>query len=227
MTLTANSTGTANFISDPADILPLHDTLTYEPPAPVSFDQIRYGFDSVNIVGGTGGGSGEFTNWFNPLDVNADGFVSPIDVLGVVNALNSGGSGYLGGSRGGGEGEGAGHLYIDTSGDGVLSPIDALLVINHLNNGTGSGEGELSQYLSAGSLAESNGVQQTEHVCEVVGAEFSSESDSVGVAESAGSSIGPVYPGYSSMADAADSMFAEDEDELDELLGDLADERLI
>lgn len=67
--------------------------------------------------------------WQNPnnaLDVNGDGFVSPIDALLVVNALNT-----LGGIP----------LptpaivppYIDVNGDGNLSAIDLLLVVAQLN----------------------------------------------------------------------------------------------
>ncbi|MEM7312171.1 MAG: Ig-like domain-containing protein, partial [Planctomycetota bacterium] len=50
ITMTANNIGTAEFIADPADITPLHDTLTFEPPTAVPFDRIRYGFDTVAIV---------------------------------------------------------------------------------------------------------------------------------------------------------------------------------
>ncbi len=163
ITMTANSVGTANFIGDPADISPLHDTLTFEPPAAVDFGQIRYGFDSLNIVsaGGSGNGEGYYHNSGNQFDVNNDGYVSPIDALGVINSLNSGGSRSL--PRGGGEGEDGGHLFVDVNADGSLSPIDALLVINRLNTrGQGEGEGEWvaeggliaeGEYSAAGSVA--------------------------------------------------------------------------
>ncbi len=80
----------------------------------------------------------------NNLDVNADGFVSPIDALQVINYLNNPSK--------------PRQLtlpvtqpvppYIDVNGDSVVSPLDALLVINFLNAtrpGSGSGEGEFSQ----------------------------------------------------------------------------------
>ncbi|MCC6511851.1 MAG: cadherin-like domain-containing protein [Pirellulaceae bacterium] len=140
ITLTANRVGTVSFIGDPADVLPLHDTLLFQPPTPVTADRIRYGFDSVTIVAGSGAGGEGFTNPNNAFDVNADGNVSAIDVLSVINLLNNGGSGTL---NGGGEGEDANRLYVDVNGDGVLSPMDALLVINYLNGrGVGAGEGE-------------------------------------------------------------------------------------
>ena len=137
---TANSPGTASFIGDPADILPFHDTLLFDPPAPVPVDRIRFGGDTVTIVAATGAGGEGNTNTVNALDVNADGSVSPIDVLSVINALNSGGSVKL---SAGGEGEAAQKLFLDVNSDGSLSPMDALLVINYLNGrGLGAGEGE-------------------------------------------------------------------------------------
>ncbi|MFO1062607.1 MAG: Ig-like domain-containing protein [Pirellulales bacterium] len=76
--------------------------------------------------------------WRNPtlqLDVSADGFVSPIDALLVINYINAGRPSDLPGS---------GIVpapYYDTNGDEKVTPIDALLVINYLNTGV-SGEGE-------------------------------------------------------------------------------------
>lgn len=57
----------------------------------------------------------------DPLDVNGDGYTSPIDALQVINSLNAGGK------------TEEGDMALDTSGDGHISPIDALLVINRLN----------------------------------------------------------------------------------------------
>jgi hypothetical protein len=84
-------------------------------------------------------------NWFNdsaPYDVNADGFVSPLDLLIVINYLNSNGVGTFDESK----------IqfvapFIDTNDDGSYAPIDALVVINELNrlsrlNSLASGEGE-------------------------------------------------------------------------------------
>ncbi|XZE56600.1 Calx-beta domain-containing protein [Planctomycetaceae bacterium SH139] len=61
----------------------------------------------------------------NPLDVNGDGFTSPIDALQVINALNTKHESLVAYD----EGDNA----LDTNGDGNISPIDALLVINKLN----------------------------------------------------------------------------------------------
>jgi GEVED domain/Dockerin type I domain/Bacterial pre-peptidase C-terminal domain len=77
----------------------------------------------------------------NNLDVNADGFVSPIDVLQLIAYLNSSKPREL-------------TLpvtttlppYVDVNGDATVSPIDVLLVIDFLSKSrsAGSGEGEAS-----------------------------------------------------------------------------------
>jgi hypothetical protein len=81
-----------------------------------------------------------YTNPNNRFDVSGDGFVSPIDVLLVINYINSG-------------------LpprppipptsvppYLDVNGDGFISPLDVLAVVNFINassaGGGGGGEGE-------------------------------------------------------------------------------------
>ena len=150
VTLTARNTGTANFIGDPADIKPFHDSFVFDPTTPLTPSQIRYVSDSILIVstaGGSGSSGGEGnTNLTNAFDVNNDGFVSPIDVLILVNSLNTGGSGLLSGTvPGGASGEGGtGRFFMDVNADHYLSPLDALMVINELNNRQrgGSGEGE-------------------------------------------------------------------------------------
>ena len=149
ITLTARNTGTATFIGDPADIKPFHDSFVFDPTTPLLPSQIRYLSDSLLIVstsGGSGSSGGEGnTNMTNAFDVNNDGFVSPIDVLILVNSLNTGGSGLLTSGSGAGSGEGgSGRYFLDVNQDDYLSPLDALMVINELNarqNG-GSGEGE-------------------------------------------------------------------------------------
>ena len=88
------------------------------------------------------------SSWQNPvehLDVNADGFISPIDALIVINRLNA----FLGQS--------AVPLpdppatpppYYDVNGDGIITPQDVLLVINELNRLAGDGEGESDPLLA-------------------------------------------------------------------------------
>jgi hypothetical protein len=77
-----------------------------------------------------------------PEDVNGDGYVSPIDVLIVVNGLNQKGTFPVPtGSTGNGEPPSE---MPDVNDDGVVSPVDALLIINHINRhlSTPIGSGE-------------------------------------------------------------------------------------
>ncbi|MDZ4849321.1 MAG: dockerin type I domain-containing protein [Pirellulaceae bacterium] len=85
-------------------------------------------------------GGNPYTNQINNLDVNRDGFVSPIDALQVINFLaRNGTSTALVLPRPGG----AFPPFIDVNGDGFASPIDVLLVINAINRASrGAGEGE-------------------------------------------------------------------------------------
>src|SRR5262245_3109086 len=74
-------------------------------------------------------------DWRNPvnaLDVNADGFTVPIDVLQIVNELNANGSRRLPDVRD------PNKPFWDTTGDQVIAPLDALQVVNALNNGNAS-----------------------------------------------------------------------------------------
>lgn len=84
------------------------------------------------------------SKWQNPqiaLDVNADGTISPIDALILVNYINAGNEGFL---------PNTGIVpapYLDPTGDEFITPIDVLQVINFLNSGSagGGGEGEASE----------------------------------------------------------------------------------
>jgi hypothetical protein len=148
VTMTARNTGIANFLGDPADVKPFHDSLVFDPTTPLLNSQIRYVSDSITIVATSGGSSssgGEGnTNQLNRFDVNNDGYVSPIDVLILVNSMNTGGGGYLSTVASAASGEaGTPRYFMDVNGDDYLSPLDALAIINELNErNTGGGEGE-------------------------------------------------------------------------------------
>lgn len=99
--------------------------------------------------------------WQNPLihmDVNADGHVSPIDALLIINDLNFRGTRQLPNPP-------MPPLepppYIDASGDGFVSPHDALLIINYLNSPQGEGEGE-AEYAVASLQAPRAGLSTAE-----------------------------------------------------------------
>lgn len=72
----------------------------------------------------------DFANWQNQensLDVNSDGYISPIDALQIINSLNTEGARRVG----------VYHPYtyglLDVTGDNIVNSTDALTVINYLN----------------------------------------------------------------------------------------------
>ena len=84
---------------------------------------------SITVASGT-----TFQNPTNARDVNADGAVSPIDALLLINHLNANGSHVLTTAL-------PGIAFPDTNGDNNISPADVLLVVNQLNL-TANSEGE-------------------------------------------------------------------------------------
>ena len=104
----------------------------------------------------TKAGVAALTDWTTGVtmaDVNGDGFVSPIDVLQLVNYLNFNGGGRLPFPV-----AFAIPPYLDVDGDGSVGPLDVLTVINYINSpSTGGGaEGEgfgANDWISASSLA--------------------------------------------------------------------------
>jgi len=76
----------------------------------------------------------------NPLDVNGNGGVEPLDALNIINKLNAEGPHKLPPPQAGDPPL----RYYDCNGDGDVGPIDALRVINHLNEqgGATGAEGE-------------------------------------------------------------------------------------
>ena len=91
----------------------------------------------------------EASAYQNPIaglreDVNADGFVTPLDALVVINFLEAQGSASVPVSLIGS----APPDYLDTTGNGLVTPQDALDVIDVLALlGGGSGEGEFASQL--------------------------------------------------------------------------------
>lgn len=150
--------GILQFVADPADDLPLHDITAFiVDPNPLNSkvqaipsDQVYYkpSFPNISILGS---GEGDETNLWNPVDVNLDGFVSPIDALLVVNYLNRP-------TGGAGEGEDSAGSKRDVNHDNEISPIDALMVINYLNRAkpvapAGEAEGEADESASFSPIA--------------------------------------------------------------------------
>ena len=83
------------------------------------------------------------SHWQNPVlavDVDGDKKASPLDVLVLINYINTNGSGSLPSTL-------PSPPFYDVDGDTKISPLDVLIVINFLNSkGSGSGgEGESAQ----------------------------------------------------------------------------------
>ena len=79
--------------------------------------------------------------WYNslkPLDVNDDTLTTPLDVLWIINSLNSAGARPLVNART----KPLAAPFYDVNKDGHAAPLDALIIINALNMGAGEGEGE-------------------------------------------------------------------------------------
>ncbi len=101
-------------------------------------DQANYDNLRSMIVSAATSNRVQQSDWQNavePLDVNADNSVAPIDALRIINKINSDGAGELPAASG----EPAN--YYDVTGDGFVSSLDALRVIQILNKfSSGSGE---------------------------------------------------------------------------------------
>ena len=154
VTMRATTAGSFIFRGDPRDNVPLNEVTLFSPPTNVPVDQIRLNEGSLTVNPAGSGGEAEYTNPSNALDVNGDGFVTPIDVLLVINDVNAYGARSL---SGGASGEGpANRVYLDVNSDRFVSPIDALLVINYLNSSSklGAGEGESAGVSAAVALLD-------------------------------------------------------------------------
>ena len=80
---------------------------------------------------------GGFQNPSNRYDVDADGFVSPLDFLNVINLLNSKGANTSV------VGLPTPPPYFDVDGDDVITPLDSLAVNDFVNSRSGSDDGSV------------------------------------------------------------------------------------
>jgi hypothetical protein len=98
----------------------------------------------------------EVTSVLNRLDVNKDGYVTPIDALIVINKLNTDGaqSVFTGVER-----------LLDVNGDGTVAPSDVLAIINYLSaNNLIQAEGEGSSAFSTGLTADSVAANSSNYI---------------------------------------------------------------
>jgi len=103
--------------------------LSYSPQGKLAEDVVSYWWSDANLQ----------RSWHNavqPVDVNNDRFVSPVDALAVINVLNS-----IGPHRLRSFIDPSPPPFIDVNNDGWVTAADALGVINYLNT-HGSAEAE-------------------------------------------------------------------------------------
>ncbi|MFN9434761.1 MAG: dockerin type I domain-containing protein [Planctomycetota bacterium] len=67
-----------------------------------------------------------------PLDTNGNGTVEPLDVLSVINFINSSPTTVVPIRSSSAVSE----AFVDVNGDNVVSPMDVLMIINQLNSGS-------------------------------------------------------------------------------------------
>ena len=102
-----------------------HVVLPFGASAALDPLQILFGTTSIDVVGPAAAMSARAsveTNVANPMDVNGDFVVSPLDALLIINRL-------------GGDAQSS-NLLADVNSDGATTPLDALLVINQLSGAT-------------------------------------------------------------------------------------------
>ena len=140
-TASTENTGTADFVSDPANVIPPDETTVFGLNNPLAPRQIRFNTAQITVLNGNPEPA-PFQNNLNSLDVNNDNTVSPIDALIVINDMNANGTRSLANDLAsplaGEPNLPPSGTYVDVNGDNRLSPIDALMVINSLNNSLAS-----------------------------------------------------------------------------------------
>ncbi len=111
--------GEVVFASDPAEDQVQHIVTVFDmTSAAVNPLQVIYGTTSINVTGPGAALSARASLEADPLDVNGDHVVSPLDALLIIGRL-------------GNDAAAAGSL-VDVNGDGATTPLDALLVIGRL-----------------------------------------------------------------------------------------------
>ena len=86
-------------------------------------------------------GEGLYQNPSNPYDVDADRSVGPLDVLAIINLINSVGASIPVTQLS------ASSPFVNVNGDNMVDPLDVLVLINFINSRSSVGEGEGSTHL--------------------------------------------------------------------------------
>ena len=113
---------TVTFASDVTEDQTQHPVLLFGGSSNLNPAQIIFGTTSIDVVGLAAPLAADGSDR-DPMDVNDDGDVSPLDALMIANHIS---------------GSGGPNEYMDVNRDGSVSPIDMLLVINTLEEQTAS-----------------------------------------------------------------------------------------
>lgn len=116
--LVANAAGVVNFSLEPADSAG-NDVRLQDESSPIPESRWVYSPAELQL-------NAVDTPPTEPLDVDGDGFITPLDALLVINDLNENGPRNLAGGV-------PPQHPVDVNGDGSIAAIDALLIINRLN----------------------------------------------------------------------------------------------
>ena len=183
-------------IGSPADASPFQDTLLFDEDDPIHRSLLK--FETFEFVIGSGAPN---QNSSLNLDVNDDGFVSPIDALLVINEMNRSSMDMEGEQTTGGKGK---RYYTDVNGDNRTTALDALKVINYLQRSSSTqGSGEQISLLSDSNESFSSNQSGDAYFAELA----SDDSGKIASFDSASSGgTNPIGNG------SADSSMDEDED---------------
>jgi hypothetical protein len=160
-------------------------------------------------------GKNPYTNPSNKYDVTGDGFVSPIDVLQIVNYINAGFP-----SRPPLPPT-AVPPYLDVNGDGFINALDVLSVIDFINsniNGGTGGEGEGSSFRGVANVGDSWISAQSSNATSSAAVPMVFDRPDVRLAVSSGTAAG-VQSGFGSTDRTFASMF----DDASDLPADVLD----
>jgi VCBS repeat-containing protein len=128
---TVNANGTITYVADSTTVGDVKLTYTVK-------DNLGAESNPATVTITVRPAPSPWQNQSNALDVNASGFVEPIDALLVINRINRVGSGPV-------PSPATPPPFYDVDGNRFIAPADAILVINFLNSLAPGGEGEAVQ----------------------------------------------------------------------------------